>query len=293
MPKDLDAAIDALFKLPLDQFTSARNALAKEAGRDAPAVKQLSKPPVAAWAVNQLFWDRRDDYDALIEAAQEMRRVHKAVIEGRKGDLRAAGREHDRAIELALKATMEVMKERGQPVTEATRQGILNTLRALPSEEQPGRLTRVLAPGGFEMLAGVVPAAPARRAAKPVEKKDGKAAKARPDARNADKKAAREAAKQKAERDAAERAIREAEHQARRLEFETARATRDATRAEKHLEDARSALDRAREAVEAAEREVATAEREAAAAVRARETAERKGRDAESALAAARARLKK
>ena len=86
-----------------------------------------------------------------------MRKTHKAVIEGRKGDLRAAGREHELALEKTLKATVELLEERRQPVTEATRHAILNTLRALPTDETPGRLSRALAPGGFEMLAGVIP----------------------------------------------------------------------------------------------------------------------------------------
>jgi len=51
--------IDALFKLPLGEFTPARNALAarlKKAGEqaEADAVKALPKPSVAAWVVNQL-----------------------------------------------------------------------------------------------------------------------------------------------------------------------------------------------------------------------------------------------
>ncbi len=274
MPKqDLDSQINALYQLPLDQFTSARNALAKEAGKDAGDVKQLTKPPVAAWAVNQLHWQRRDDYDALIAAAQEMRRTHKAVIEGRKGDLRAASREHDRAVDQALKAAIELLKDLGQPVTEATRQAILNTLRALPSSEAPGRLSRTLSPGGFEMLAGVTPAAPAAKTGK--EAKPVKEAKPQKD---------------KAQREALERAVRDAEHHARRTEFESARASRDAAKAAKHLESARAGVERAREALESAERDVAAAEREAAAAERARETAERKARDAEAALTAARLR---
>ena len=268
----LDKRIDELYQLPLDEFTAARNALARETG-DA-TVKALTKPPVAAWAVNQLYWDRRDDYDALIEAAQDMRRTHKAVIEGRKGDLRAASREHDHAIERALKATIEVMNGRAQPVTDVTRQAILNTLRALPGDEHPGRLSKALVPGGFNMLAGVIPAPPTTRRAK--ESKRTQEAKAEP----------------KAERDAAERAVRDAEHHARRMEFEQARATRESAKAEKQLEAARAAIERAREALETAERDATAAERAAEAAERAREAAERKARDAEAALNAARAKAR-
>src|SRR5215210_4841946 len=142
MAKSPDVAeIDRLFHLPLDEFTAARNALAKAAGKNGAAIKQLAKPPLAAWAVNQLYWSSREEYDALVRASEEMRRTHKAVIEGRRGDLRAAGREHELALDAALKATLAVVKDAGQPVTDTTRHAILNTLRALPSDEQPGRLT--------------------------------------------------------------------------------------------------------------------------------------------------------
>ena len=52
--KNLDEQTDRLYQLPLDQFTAARNALAKEAGSEGASIKQLVKPPLAAWAVNQL-----------------------------------------------------------------------------------------------------------------------------------------------------------------------------------------------------------------------------------------------
>lgn len=277
MAKNLDAQIDRLYQLPLEEFTAARNALAKEAGRDGAAIKQLAKPPLAAWAVNQLYWDRRPDYDALVEAAERMRKTHKAVIEGRRGDLRAAGREHELALEAALKSTAALLKERGHPVTDAARHAILNTLRALPGDEPPGRLSHALAPGGFEMLAGVTPKV--RRSSGPqVRGSAGPRGDGRGDPRTHGPKDPRTR-----DREAAERAVREAEQRARRAEFETARAVRDTTKAEKRLEEARQAVERARE-------EAAAAERNAAAALRAREAAERKSRDAESALEAARAR---
>jgi hypothetical protein len=272
--KQLDAQIDHLYQLPLEQFTSARNALAKEAGPDAAGIRTLTKPPVAAWAVNQLFWNRRDDYDTLIDAAQEMRKTHKAVIEGRRGDLRSAGREHELALERALKATADLLGERGVPVTDATRHTILNTLRALPSDEPPGRLSKTLAPGGFEMLAGVKPA---KGAARPKRDTDRRL-QAVKDTRKSE---STEQETSRAEREALERAIRDAEHHHRRTEFEAARAVREATKADKRLDEAQRTLEAARE-------EVAAAERDAATARRAREAAERKRLDTESALQAAR-----
>ena len=282
--RNLDAEIDKLYQLPLEEFTAARNALAKEAGRDGAAIKQLQKPPVPAWAVNQLYWDRRPAYDSLVDAAERMRKAHKAVIEGRRGDLRAAGREHDLALDAALKATVDLLKERGQTVTDASRHAILNTLRALPGEEPRGRLSQALAPGGFEMLAGITPK---KGSSGPqVRRSEGSQVgrSAYPRTQGAKDPRTDKEARQRAEREAAERAVRDAEHRARRAEFETARAVRDATKAEKRLEEARQALERAKE-------EAAAADRDAAAALRTREAAVRKSRDAESALEAARLRV--
>lgn len=282
---EIDAEIDRLFQLPPADFTAARNALAKGAGAQASAIKALSKPPIAAWAVNQLYWKDPERYEALVDAANEMRKTHRAVIEGRKADLRSAGREHELALDAALKSTMALLKEAGQPATDVTKHAVLNTLRALPADEPPGRLTKTLAPGGFEMLAGMTPAAaPRRSTAKPAPSKDdGAGPKRKIEDAKAEREAARAAVKAREERAAAERALRDAEQRARQAEFEAARAARDATKAEKRLEEARRDLEAAQEAFN-------EAETEAANATRTRETAERRLAEAQAAVDTARAR---
>lgn len=276
MAKALEAEIDKLFQLSPGEFTAARNALAKGAGTEAAAIKALTKPPIAAWAVNQLYWQDSDRYEALIDAANEMRKTHRGVIEGRKADLRSAGREHELALEAALKSTMTLLKNAGQPATDATKHAVLNTLRALPSGEPAGRLTRSLAPGGFEMLAGVTPAEPSRRKIdKPAPAKRG----TNKDAREAD----REALKERERRAAAERAVRDAEQKARQAEFEAARAAREATKAERQLEVARRDLDGAQQAFDHAEKDAATA-------VRTRDTANQHLEEAVAAVKTAKAR---
>ena len=273
--------IDRLFQLPLGEFTAARNALAKSAGKDGAAIRELGKPPIAAWAVNQLYWQDRETFEALLEAATEMRRTHKAVIEGKRGDLRSAGREHEIALGAALKSTLSILEDSGNPVTESTKQSILNTLRALPADEPPGRLTKTLSPGGFEMLAGMTPAAGPKRPAHPPGSRDG----GRASGREADDKAAREAARKREERAAAERAIRDADQKARRAEFDAARAARDASKAARRLEEAQNAF-------EEAEAELKAAKQDAAAAGREHDAAERRSREAQDALEAAKGRLK-
>jgi hypothetical protein len=269
-----DADIDRLYQSPLDEFTGARNALAKGAGKDSGAIRALTKPPLAAWAVNQLYWQDRRTWDSLIDAAENLRRVNKAVLAGRSGDVRAAGSAHDAAVRDALKATLAQLATAGHPVTDATRQAIVNTLRALPAEETPGRLTRTLQPGGFEMLAGMSVAAPARKDTKDTKgtKSTKERAQSKEDARALTQ--AREAAA------AADRALKDAEQAVRRHEFEIARAVRDEERAGRALEQARAALDDA-------QRALATAERDQAGVESRRTEAESAAKNAASAVTGA------
>jgi hypothetical protein len=273
--------IDELFQLPLGEFTAARNALAKRAGKDGAAIKALSKPPLAAWAVNQLYWQARDRYDDLVRAATDMRRAHKSVIEGKRADLRTAGREHEIAIEAAVKATLAILEGSGQPVTEATRQAIISTVRALPSDETPGRLTGVLSPGGFEMLAGITaaPRAEGRKAPAASGRRTAAAGGKTPAA-----SAERETARAREQKAAAERALRDADQRARQAEFEAARARREATQAERRLEQARQAFDEAQAALEEAEQQVERAHT-------ASKAADGRSEKARSALETARAAL--
>jgi hypothetical protein len=295
-----DAQLDRLFQLPLNEFTGARNALAKELGPEGADVRALQKPTLPAWAINQLFWRKRDVYNELIERAEDLRATHAAAVRGKSADLRGASKAHEEAVDQALKATLAVLAEDGQPVTDATRQAISTTLRSLPGDEAPGRLTRQLQPRGFEMLAGA--ASPGRirvaPAPPPVKVKGGsRAAQTEEAAGKKDETAAR-AQKEKAAATreammAATRAARQAEQAARREEFEAARAARDADKALRQVEQARTAL-------EQAQTELAEAEKAAAAVVKTRDAVQKRAaaatqemEDAQAAEERARAALNK
>jgi hypothetical protein len=284
--RTLDAQIDRLYQLSLDEFTAARNALAKESG--SADVKRLQKPPVGAWAINQVYWRRRSDWDAFAAAAAALKQAHAAVLTGKRADLRAAGKAHEEALDGVLKAALAILADAGQPATDATKQTIASTLRAMPSpDDEPGRLTRTLQPGGFELLAGlplkggkaVAPAPKPRPAAKAPERatRGGDA-----DARAREARA-RAIAAAKDALAAAVRAEKAADQEARREEFDAAKSARDAERAETRLGEARAALEAAQEALDEAE-EAATA------ATRKRDAAGRRVRDAADALARARVR---
>ena len=276
--RTLDAEIDRLYQLPLDEFTPARNALAKGAGADAADIRALTKPPIAAWAVNQLYWQDGDTWNALVAAAENARRAHRAVLSGKGGDVRAATKVHDEAVEQALKATLALLKKDGHPATDQTRQAIVTTLRAIPGDERAGRLTRALQPGGFEALAGLSIAAgvakPEKAAPPP---RPAPASKAAPRAK-VDAKALTRARQAAA---SSSRSLQDAENAARRAEFEVARTEREAQRAD-------AALEKARDAVERARAELKQAEAAAAAAATARESAAGRAREAQKAVRAAR-----
>jgi hypothetical protein len=234
---DIDAQIDALYQGPLDAFTEARNALAKSSKR--PDVKTLAKPSLPAWVVNQLHWHRRPLVERLVAAAKAVRAAHLAALAGKPADVRAAEAAHRDAVREALAEARTVLAEGGHPSTPATLDAVRDTLQALPAPEADGRLTKPLAPRGFEALAGLT-VAPRPRPSPPIE--DASPA--------ADREAERTRAREQAEREKRERQ-------------ERLRAARQA------LEEARDALDRADAALEEAEREVLTRRAERAAALEA------------------------
>ena len=74
-----DTDLDALFTLPLADFTAARNALVKrlkqsEHSDEAAKVMALTKPSISAWAVNQLYWKHRNEFDRLLAEGATPRR---------------------------------------------------------------------------------------------------------------------------------------------------------------------------------------------------------------------------
>ena len=276
----LDSDLDRLYQLPPAEFIAERNALAKRAGSRAAEIRALPKPTLPVWAVNQLHWREPDVYEALVRSAENLRATHKAVVAGKRGDLRAASRAHEEAVDAALKAALRIVADAGNPPSDAAKQTIGTTLRALPAADPPGQLRQALTPGGFEMLAGlpaggrVVPA-PAARAAKT------KKTATPPAAQTKAERAAAERARKAAE--AAAKALAAAEQAARREEFEAARATREAEKAERRVT-------RAREALDAAQTELEDAERDAAAAAKARDAAQARWDKAEEEVAGLRAR---
>jgi hypothetical protein len=156
MKHTLERQIDDLYRLPLEEFTKARNTLAKSlSGSEKTQISSLVKPSLPMWVINQVFWQDAPTYTALTDAAEKLRAAHRSVLSGRKADTRAPDELHRTTVEKAFAKATGLAETRGVPLTDSVRETIRRTLAALPGEESPGRLTRAPEPAGFSLLSGV------------------------------------------------------------------------------------------------------------------------------------------
>src|SRR5688572_2771308 len=160
--------LDALFQLPLVEFTAARNALAarlKKAGQkeQAEQVKTLPKPSLPAWTVNQLYHRKRDAFDRLIATGERFRQAQASHLAGKSADIRGPLEARRAALSELAKLGAAMLKHAGSNPTPDTMRRITTTLEALstygalPDAPRGGRLTDDVDPPGFETLAALVP----------------------------------------------------------------------------------------------------------------------------------------
>jgi len=276
MPKDADP-IDALYQLPLAEFTAARDALAKSLGKDGASVKGLQKPSAPAWAVNQLYWRKRKSYDRLVSESAKLRAAHRAMLSGKAAGVAAAEAAHAAALKAAADEIRDLLKASGETASPATMQAVMETLTALPGKDAPGRLVRPLKPLGLEALAGLVPAAgfggvvrlvePPARPAPPASVATSAAARKAEKQREADAK--RDAETRKRESEALERDLRVAKARERDVAADLAKAKQALSRGEQARQRAQKALDAAIDAIQDARGELARREKEMTDASRA------------------------
>jgi hypothetical protein len=243
--------IDELYQLPLEEFTAARNALAKELGDN--SVKKLEKPNLAAWAVNQLYWQQRKLYDEVVKTSGQVRTAYKQMLAGKSADVRAAEVFHAEAMRKAKDAIRRMLEAVGNNPSDAVMTPVTETLDALPTTDQPGRLTKPLRRTGFEALQGVTIAA---RPSKPVAPK---AEPHKPAAGESDRERRKREADQQ-DRAMAKERLRFAEAAEREAEASLDRARRGLERAERTRERIEQELEEAAAAEKTARKELATAE---------------------------------
>jgi hypothetical protein len=277
--------VDALFKLPLGEFTAARNALSaqlKKAGRqpEAADVKALTKPSVSAWVVNQLYWRHRKLFDRLLDTGERLRRAQRTGAATREPiDAR-------REVVAELAGIAETLLRDGNAgATRDLLRRVTTTLEALasyhsvPGAPTAGRLVDDVEPPGFDAVAGLLAPA-AAKPLRPVEK--ASVAKKRDDENKQDDKSSKRLL------DAAKTAVREAERtlSGARKQAERAAAESDAAAARaKATEADRAQLERKLDLATQAAAVAGERARKAAASAREAATA---ADDAEQALALAR-----
>lgn len=243
-PKGMpEKMLNELFHGPLEEFTAARNELAKSLRSDgeteaADWVKSLKKPSRAAWLVNQLAERKPVEVGRLLEAGRELRAAQEDMLSGSadRDKLRESASAEQRAIDSLLATAEALGREHSVGAQILTR--VEDTLRAASADPdvaeaiEKGRLEKEQRAAGIGLVGPATAKPPARR-------------------------------RKKGERQSEERRVRE-QRAKRRKEAEGKLAA-----AEKKLERERSKLEAAREKVEESEQSVHDAELEAHAARRA------------------------
>jgi hypothetical protein len=152
---------DELFGLAPDEFVAARDELARRLRREgdpeaARRVKALRRPPLSAWAVNQLARGQEPALDPLLAAGERLRAAHRAALAGGDAaELRAAAKAEREAVAGLVTAALAQLREAGHPVTDATLDRVAATLHAAAASPEAadlvrhGRLTADLDPSGF------------------------------------------------------------------------------------------------------------------------------------------------
>jgi hypothetical protein len=228
-----EAKLDRLFHGPLEEFTPARNELAKSlrSGGKAEAaewVKGLKKPTRAAWLVHQLAARKPKDVAKLLEVGAELRRGQEEMLAGSadREALRKAARREQETVDSLVRTAEAIGREHKIGSTILDR--VTETLRAAAGDPEVaraielGRLEREQRAVSIGLTGAVAPS----------PRQKGKQAKDDAIERRARQEAARR-------RKAAEGKV---------------------AAAEKRLERERSAVDRARDALQERERRVKDAE---------------------------------
>ena len=304
--KNAQDDIDALFQLPLAEFTAARNALAtrlKKAGdaEGAERVKAMTKPSVPAWAVNQLYWKHRIPLDRLLDAGQRFRKAQTTQLAGKSADIREPLEARRAALADLSTRVAKILTDAGSAAAPDTMRRVTTTLEALstyagiPDTPQAGRLTDDVPPPGFEALAALVPTVggsgraggPSRVI--PFEHKKPPRKAARKSSGPEDEKA--RAAEHKAQVAAAKAAVQEAERSLSDSRKSAQRAEEELKKAAARSKEAEAARASAEQALERASAEADEARKHARTIAAKAEDAAQEVADAERALEKARRAL--
>jgi hypothetical protein len=157
---DLDAAAVELYGLTPDEFTAARNQMAKVAKSNgaatvSTAIMALRRPTLAAWLANLLVRTEPDGVNELTELGDELRAAHLSADGARLRQL--TPRRHD-LVQALVRTARERAKDRGRAVSATVADRLTETLDAAlidPGAAQllrSGQLTSALRHVGFGVV---------------------------------------------------------------------------------------------------------------------------------------------
>lgn len=289
---DFDEAADRLYGMVPEEFTSARDALAKEAKAAGDAalakrIKALRKPTVVAWAVNRTARERSRELGRLLDLGRRLRDAWRAQD---AEALAEAGRERTPLVARLVRSVREEAEAAGHPLAPAADLEIEQTLDAAVVDEDAaeqvrlGRLTRPLSYSGF------TPAPVVRPAPEPAARRQA-APKAGGDEAERERREAEHERRVKELEDAlaeAERAAREAERGRADWAAERTEAEREHERRTAKVEALTDKLAKAKEKLKSAEHRLEVVRREETKADRAARSARQRADQARAALDEAR-----
>ena len=242
MADDLETQIAGLYRLDPEEFVAARNELAKRARavdrKAATTIRNLTKPTIVAWAINQVALTKPKLVSAVAAATADLQAAQDKALGGDRSPLKTATEKRRKAVAAVVDAAAAALDGAGRS-GEAHRDSVRNTVEAASLDDsaaqllQAGRLEHEMdAPaifGGTE-----IETAPPRRARR--ERTSSNSAVPAEDAE-------------------------ELEREARRARAEAEDLAELGATARERAQEAAQGLREAREAVEAAEAQLKDAKR--------------------------------
>jgi len=284
-PSELEAAMLAVYRGPLEEFVSRRDALAKELRaakrrEDADRVKALRKPSRTAWVLDNIVHEDPASIEHLSAAIGSAQAVQSGA------DLRAAMENVRAAIRDVAAAGARVAIRAGQPIDAST---LVTAVHAVIGETsafsdlRAGRLVDIPDGGGLDILSAITISIPSPAAVAASPQPAAAAAVTPPNAEPTAQEVAR--ATKEAARVAAARA------DLQRAETLLADARERSQHTEQLARDAQAKLDAAERALRDAQAEAQARRADVERALRDAQASVARVRDAERAVTAARARV--
>jgi len=245
MATEFDDAVARLYQAPHAEFVAERKRLGNELSKaghksEAALLAKFPRPSVSAWAVNQLFWHARAEFEAFLAGAARLR----------AGALEAAA-EHRKQSTALVNRAADLLKEAGNAASEATLRRVSANLAAIAAAggfepDAPGAMKSDRDPPGFDAFAGAgsfttparVSPAPAMASTKAEGASAAEAARTRAAIEAERRRVAEEQARVRAERREVETALRTARTAIERRTQERTRLKGELERVEAELEAA-------------------------------------------------------